>query len=154
MVENKLPTKLPTCHYKMFSIDSSAEKGLQSAQNLFERASSRSINPATTLVDDTQQIPSRLPPIDAQEQVMKSNASAAKVPKSIEGNASVLDSVLTKFRHQVSTERIMDDQTNGIPHKSPTRDKASSEAAKNSSDCKDFLESVSIARSRLAARVC
>ena len=88
----------------MFSVDNSAEKSLQEAQNLLERAASRSLNQSMTLLpEEIQQVPTRIPPFHDQEQ---ENIQTI-IPPSLHqlGDASsVLDSTITKFRSQVRDE--------------------------------------------------
>lgn len=71
---------------------------MQDAQSLYERAASRSLNQSMTLLaDEIQQVPTRMPPINDQEQ-----QKDASIPNSTTINASSSDSA--KLKNQVRKE--------------------------------------------------
>jgi hypothetical protein len=127
-------------HLKMFFIDNSTERSMQDAQSLYERAASRSLNQSMTLLaDEIQQVPTRMPINDREQQ------KDVSIPNSNTFNAlanSSSDS--TKFKNQAREET-------DTKHKNPRSTKSSAKIsvatsplkATTSSDHNALLSTVS-----------
>ena len=139
----------------MFYIDNSVEKSLQDAQSLLERATSRSLNQSVTLLtDETQRIPTRIPPINHQISVQDSHAPRQNASYALEETASVLDTTLSKFRAETVKVSLDEKNLKGTEEHDTKISVATSPAKPvNAMDRKDALNFVIFTYLRIAARI-